>query len=853
MIDRLKALEKLDRKRLDAALMRIQGRPALMTLFNLGLVGINSLSNVKRFIKLGLNKLKIINLDPATSNDSFNFLPEAFENRVISSHLSVLIVCEVTIPQCLRYRVEQKIEQLEMLGLPCKWLNWTDYFEVKNQIHFHDVIIFYRVPGYPKATANIDYANKLGKIVIYDTDDLIYDRQILNSYYSKSTGQLSANELQAVLNGADLYKLAISKCQYAITTTQELKQSLEQILGKRNVFILPNALDKHSLTVAKNLAPIKSDGKLTLFYGSGSKTHDQDFAMIADVLADLFAKYDELDLLVVGYLSLPENLMAYQQRITQIKFLNLDEYLHVLSHADINLAPLTPGLFADCKSEIKWLEAGVLTIPTIASPTRVYQRAIKNEHDGLIAQDTAQWMQYLERLITDKAFRLQLGRAAAHSAYEGYSPEKISNTFSEILSEIKQKQCEEKGFKLSTDQQKHVVVVNVLYPPLAMGGATVVAENIVNTLAKDYKDSFRVSVFTCDIENIYAYQLKEYEHCGVNVTAVSVPVGPEVDYRPFDDYIEKIFAEYLRFQKPDVIHFHSIQRLTASMLRAAISCDIPYLVSVHDAWWMSDHQFLVDAEGEPVSTLQSNPMVAVKTSDDVQRTLKRSTGLKKLLNKADQVLAVSDYQAQFYRQNGVNNVITNTNGVNALDVPENAQLSSEKVVLGYSGSICHHKGYYFLKQVVENAVLRNLKLKVIQFDLGESRTENWNDVEVEFLPKFKADNMGEFYQQIDILIAPSLWPESFGLITREAAMSGLWVIASEAGGLAELVVSGKNGFTFELGNAEQLHEILKQIDAQPQRYKQRVAAEDRNIDGINSVDEQVAQLVQIYLNSCEPN
>ena len=850
MIDRFKHLKKLDRKRLDSALLRIQGRPLMMTLFNLGLVGINGLSNIKRFIKLSLNKLKIINLDPATSSDSFNFLPEPFENTTINSPLSVLIVCEVTIPQCLRYRVEQKIEQLELLGLSCRWMNWTDYFEVKNQIHFHDVIIFYRVPGYPKAMANINYASRLGKIVIYDTDDLIYDRETLATYYGKSTGQLSSKELKAVLNGADIYKKSILACRYAITTTQTLQQSLEKLLGQGNVFILPNALDQYSMRAASNAVAIKKPDQVTLFYGSGSKTHDEDFALISNCLVKLFDEFSNLHLLAVGYLTLPEELTRYKARITQIEFLGIDEYLHVLCHADINLAPLKSGLFADCKSEIKWLEAGVLRIPTVASDTHVYRQAITHADDGFIAENSEQWHSLLAELVSDQALRQAVGEAAAATALKDYSSGQMSKRFSRILADVANAHAALPGQSAVDHNVQHIVIVNVLYPPLAMGGATVVAENIVNRLHKDYADDYRVSVFTCDINNIYAYQIKSYEHKGVSVTAVSVPVGPEVDSRAYDTYIEKIFSQYLDYEKPDLIHFHSIQRLTASMLQSAITNQVPFVVTVHDAWWLSDHQFLVDAQGEPVDQLQSNVLVAAQTSDNVSDTVHRSARLKKLLNQADRVLAVSNYQADFYRQNGIENVVINANGVDALPITDESgsvpSNSEKQVVIGYSGSICHHKGYYFLQQIIETTPLSNLCLKVIQFDLQQPRTEQWNKTPVEFLPKFDSADMAEFYQQIDVLIAPSMWPESFGLITREAALSGVWVIASDAGGLAEDIEQGKNGFKFELGNADQLRQILVDIDNNTERFKQSVAVEDRNIAAINTVDQQIDDLVKHY-------
>ncbi len=844
MIDRFKALKKLDRKRLDAALMRIQGRPALMTVFNLVLVSINSLSSLKQFVKLTLSKFRILNLDPATSNDSFNFLPEKFSSNTINYDGSVLIVCEVTIPQCFRYRVEQKVEQLELLGLRCKWLNWTDYFEVKNQIHYHDIIIFYRIPGYPKAIANVEYASQLGKIVVYDTDDLIFDRQTLESYY-QATGQLSHKEFKAVLKGADLYRRAIEKCQFALTTTPVLQEKLEELVGTGNAFILPNALDKYSETAVKSIKPIKQPGKITLFYGSGSKTHDEDFALIADVLVQLFDRHPDLQLVVMGYLTLPSQLSPYEQRVHRVEFLEIAEYLQVLSHADINLAPLKLGLFADCKSEIKWLEAANLKLPTVASPTNVYKRAISHGVNGYIAENSEDWFNVLDKLITDHELRQQIGETAASNAVAEYSTVKISADFKTILSQL-QKLYKQTHNDQTLDGVKNIVIVNVLYAPIAMGGATVVAENIVNGLKRDYGNSFRVTVFTCDIHNIYAYQLKEYEHEGVRVTSVSVPVGPDVDLREYDANIERIFAEYIQYHQPDLIHFHSIQRLTASMLQAALDAKVPFVVTVHDNWWLSDHQFLVDKNGESVDKLQSNALIATKTTDDAQRTLKRKQLLITLLRESHNVIAVSDYQADLYKKNGIDNVIVNKNGVDALAVkPENVD-STSKVVIGYTGSVCHHKGFYFLKSVIENLDLNNIKIKVIDFSLAESKTDNWHTTEVEYLPKFNSENMADFYNQIDVLIAPSMWPESFGLITREAVLAGIWIVASDAGGLAEIIQQGQNGFKFEIGNASELTEIIKQIDLNPSVYKQRIDTEKVSELKINTVEQQISELVDIY-------
>jgi glycosyltransferase involved in cell wall biosynthesis len=45
-------------------------------------------------------------------------------------------------------------------------------------------------------------------------------------------------------------------------------------------------------------------------------------------------------------------------------------------------------------------------------------------------------------------------------------------------------------------------------------------------------------------------------------------------------------------------------------------------------------------------------------------------------------------------------------------------------------------------------------------------------------PQAKVANL---YASLDVLLSQSIWPESFGLVAREAQAQGLWVVASSRG------------------------------------------------------------------------
>ncbi len=67
---------------------------------------------------------------------------------------------------------------------------------------------------------------------------------------------------------------------------------------------------------------------------------------------------------------------------------DVNVYWAVLSQVDIDIAVLKPSPMADCKSEIKWLEAAMFAVPSVVSDT------------GFLCRTPADWTATLGRLVT---------------------------------------------------------------------------------------------------------------------------------------------------------------------------------------------------------------------------------------------------------------------------------------------------------------------------------------------------------------------------------------------------------------------------------------------------------------------
>ena len=243
-------------------------------------------------------------------------------------------------------------------------------------------------------------------------------------------------------------------------------------------------------------------------------------------------------------------------------------------------------------------------------------------------------------------------------------------------------------------------------------------------------------------------------------------------------------------------------------------------MTVHDAWWISDHQFLVDQDDrlvvvdEPFQTMLPSGVTRLESLQRLQR-------LKSLLNSAAATLAVSRSFTELYSRAGITNVRSCENGVTPLGSPSAKVTPTDKVVLGHIGGRSVHKGAALVEGLLRLHAFRNLELMMIDgaLDIGERTLEVWGSTPVTLSAPVKSTEVDRLYSEIDVLLAPSIWPESYGLVVREALHFGCWVIVSDRGALAEDIVEGENGFVVDPSHSEALAAVLAQIDGDVARFK----------------------------------
>jgi len=758
----------------------------------------------------------------------------------------VALVVDPYLPQCVRYRVTQKLEQFAVLGWEVQRMNWNEIEgDSFNKLAFADVVVFYRVPALFNVARLMKQCRHAGKAVVFEIDDLVFDTDLYPEPLSSYGGQITAVDHINLSRGAILFGQALREAHYALASTNPLAERMAPLVRHGSAFLHRNGLDSYTEPYLE-LPRAARNGAPMIFYGTGTKAHNADFDdLVAPALARIMAEFPEWKLLIAGYLTLPACLSQYEDRTVRVGFIpDVAAYLTLLSEAEINIAVLHDNPVNDSKSELKWFEAGVQGIPSVVSPTRNYLDVTQPGHDVLCAANPEEWYTALRALVVDSDLRKAVGeraRLAAQRYAIAVQSEALAKVFGDIAANwnarLSQKAARQK-----------IVIVNVFFPPQSIGGATRVVEDNVQVLLERYADKYDIEIFTSDHENPVPYLVNQYGWNGIRVTKVSTPQKAGMDWDYNNETIGEIFGEYLDQVRPSLVHFHCVQRLTASIVEVTQERAVPYLVTAHDAWWISDFQFLVDDKGLLCDQRQNDIAVLASQSKDLGRTIERQRYLRNRLTGARAVLAVSEAFASIYRLNGYTNVSAVRNGVMPHTWLSRTPSKTGNVRIAHIGGMAHHKGYHLFCDALATQSYENIEGLVVDLSkpYGYRQTLKFGSTDVTFIGRIPHDQITDLYSQFDVLAAPSIWPESFGLVTREAVAAGNWVIASNVGAIGEDVLEGRNGFIVDVSDSSDLKRVFKEIDRVPKRYLG--SNEER---AVRSALTQVEEIVEIYASTIE--
>jgi glycosyltransferase involved in cell wall biosynthesis len=412
------------------------------------------------------------------------------------------------------------------------------------------------------------------------------------------------------------------------------------------------------------------------------------------------------------------------------------------------------------------------------------------------------------------------------------------------------------------------------FPPRQAAGSEIYTWMLANKLSQ--RDDVTVLTRTIDssVEE-YAAAIERVEKFNVISINNTLKYRKSFSDKYVNHHIGAIFSKILSEQKPDIVHIGHLIGLSTTIIDEIKKLNIPIVYTLHDFWLICPTGRFIK---EPSTVCHAPSVLECKKclapqllvnrgSNRLIRHVKKVTGkyriaqrayghleklykyysaigirhskpqldgeiikrrerMRRIFELVDCFIAPSKFLLRKYTSLGLpeNKAIHLDYGFHTEPFIEIKHKKSEKLRLGYIGTLIPPKGVHVLLGAFSKIKSPRVELRIHgAFDEQNDEYRSYSNRLKELLHQnnviwhgaYENQMLNRILCEIDLLIVPSVWYENSPLVIHEAFMAQVPVITSNAGGMAELVQHGVNGFLFEMGNENDLMRYIQRIIDQP--------------------------------------
>lgn len=368
-----------------------------------------------------------------------------------------------------------------------------------------------------------------------------------------------------------------------------------------------------------------------------------------------------------------------------------------------------------------------------------------------------------------------------------------------------------------------------------------------------------IKVFDAPFEGVRVIRLNHWQ--GIN---------PNDVLRDYENlHLEGWFQQILDDVRPDVVHSFHLRQLGSNLLRVAKRHGARIVVSLTDFWFLCPRFTLLRSDGDVcdgppeggagcVSCHHPELKDATADGDAPPLTTEPEARLHALLTRkerqfanlalADVIFAPSKFLADMFLSNGLQHdgfrVVPYGLEKGRIEaIPTKRPRSPLR--LGFCGVLSPWKGAHLLIQAVKNTSA-DVQL-TIHGRTEESMFQDYIDGlqakaadcdRITFAGAYQEHEAAQVFADMDVLVVPSTWYENTPFVMLEAFAAGVPVIASDLGGLSEIVETDVNGVVFEAGSAPSLRQAIERIAADPSWF---AGLDVKPLDGIAACYDEFAR------------
>ena len=338
-----------------------------------------------------------------------------------------------------RYRVWHQIEQARLSGMAVRVAPLDDAQNLYD-LSSCDLLYLHRLALAPPTLALCAAARLRHVPIVFDSDDLVWDLQARSYNYLDDhyCPDIVARLVWTIRRTHALMRLADA----FVFSTPYLARIAAQSF-RQPAYVNPNALSSVMVCAAEAAYAEREryplDERVVIGYFCGqSRIHDEDLASIAPALCTMLDQHPNVRLRIYGEVRLMGKLACqhYTARIEPRPAVEWHQLPRQIAQVDINIAPLVDNPQRRAKSPVKYLEAALVGVPTVASRLDPYQNDIAHGTTGLLAATNEEWVDCLTRLKEAPELRRRMGEAARDHVLAQHTTAVRAPNFAAIMSQV---------------------------------------------------------------------------------------------------------------------------------------------------------------------------------------------------------------------------------------------------------------------------------------------------------------------------------------------------------------------------------------------------------------------------------
>ncbi|MCK1362178.1 glycosyltransferase family 4 protein [Bradyrhizobium sp. 199] len=362
-----------------------------------------------------------------------------------------------------------------------------------------------------------------------------------------------------------------------------------------------------------------------------------------------------------------------------------------------------------------------------------------------------------------------------------------------------------------------VLLTSTLYPtpqaPKIVGGAEIFARRFAEGLVQrgDEVEVIRaasspeqarescngINVYSAPVQNIYMPFTEQK-----NVALRSI-------WHAVDDWQMQapLIAERIRAFKPDVLHSNNLSGLTTAIWRVAAQLGVPVLHTLHDYYLTCPRCSRFENGRSCEHTCTSCGILTFHR--------RRATHwLSAVVGVSERVLSIHTDMGMF-SETPIRTVIRNAS-TEPPHAPYPRPVCTTEVTFGFIGRLTEEKGIDNLMRALALLPPDRIRMMIA----GRVSDEEQRRLR-SLAPAARIEFMGfvvpdDFYKQVDVVIAPSIWHDPGPLVVADAKAAGRPLLGTPFGGMPEVIEHGITGWLTE-ADPQSLAKSMLAVAADPHK------------------------------------